>query len=71
MGLSFRIGHLMGLEERKILINRFIYANFNYCPVEWHFSFRESVNKIECIQKSIKVSPQWLFFTLWNSFEKN
>ena len=24
-----RIGHLLGLEERKILINSFIYANFN------------------------------------------
>ena len=28
-----RIGHLIGFEERKILINSFIYANFNYCPL--------------------------------------
>ena len=28
-----RIRHLIGLEERKILINRHIYANFNYCPL--------------------------------------
>ena len=29
----YSIGHLIGLEERKILINSFIYANFNYCPL--------------------------------------
>ena len=28
-----RIGHVIGLEERKILINSFIYANSNYCPL--------------------------------------
>ena len=46
-----RIEHLIGLEERKILINCFINANFNYCPIAWHFSSRESINKIENIQK--------------------
>ena len=46
-----RIRHLIGLEERKILINSFIYANFNYCPLVWHFSSRKSINKIENIQK--------------------
>ena len=28
-----RIRHLIGLEERKILINSFIYSNFNCCPL--------------------------------------
>ena len=46
-----RIRHLIRLEERKILINSFIYSNFNYCPLVWHFSSRKSVNKIENIQK--------------------
>ena len=46
-----RIEHLIGLEERKILMNCFINANFNYCPIVWHFSSRESINKIENIQK--------------------
>ena len=46
-----RIGHLLGLEERKILINSFIHANFNYCSLVWHFGFRKSINKIENIQK--------------------
>ena len=48
-----RIRHLKGLEERKILINSFIYANFYYCPLEWHFSSRKSINKIENIQKRV------------------
>ena len=46
-----RIWHLLRLEERKILINIFIYANFNYCLLVWHFSSRKSINKIENIQK--------------------
>ena len=45
-----RIRHLIGLEGRKILINSFIYSNFNYCPLVWHFSSRKSINKIENIQ---------------------
>ena len=47
----WRIGHLTGLEEWKILINSFIYANFNYYLLVWHFSSRKSINKIENIQK--------------------
>ena len=41
-----RIGHFVGLGERKKLITSFIYANFNYCPLVWHFS-----SKLENIQK--------------------
>ena len=46
-----RIRQLIGLEERKILTNSFIYSNFNYCPLVWHFSSRKSINEIENIQK--------------------
>ena len=46
-----RIGDLIGLEERKTLINSFIYTNFKYCPFAWHFSSRKSINKIENIRK--------------------
>ena len=46
-----RLGYLIGFEEKKILINSFIYANFNYCPLVWHFSSKKSINKIENIQK--------------------
>ena len=48
-----RIGHLLRLEEREreILLNNFIYVNFNYYPLVWDFSSRKSINKIENIQK--------------------
>ena len=46
-----KVEHLLGLEERKILINSFIYANFNYCRLVWHFSSRKFMNKIETKQK--------------------
>ena len=45
------IGYLKGFEERKKLINSFIYANFNYCPFVWHLSSKKSIAKIENIQK--------------------
>ena len=35
----------------EILINSFIYSNFNYCPLVWHFSSCKSTAKIEKIQK--------------------
>ena len=37
--------------EIKILINSFIYSNFNYCPLVWHFSSCKSTVKIEKIHK--------------------
>ena len=33
------------------IVNSFIYANFNYCPLVCHFSNCESIRKIEKIQK--------------------
>ena len=41
----------MGKKEREAIINSFIYSNFNYCPLVWHFCLCKSANKIEQIQK--------------------
>ena len=41
----------MGKSEEVAVVNSFIYANFNYCPMVWHFSACESIRKIEKIQK--------------------
>ena len=35
----------------EILINSFIYSNFSYCPLVWHFSSCKSTAKIEKIHK--------------------
>ena len=47
----FRQRLYSGLQERIALINSFVYANFNYCPLVWHFSTARSTSKIENIQK--------------------
>ena len=37
----------LGTEERFVLV----YSNFNYYPLEWRFSSKKSLNKIESLQK--------------------
>ena len=41
----------MGQSEKVAIINSFVLSNFNYCPLVWHFSYCESITKIEKIQK--------------------
>ena len=36
--------------KKQFLINSFVYANFNYCPLIWHFCSVKSVRKIKQIQ---------------------
>ena len=46
-----RLQKYMRTPEEVAIVNSFIYANFNYCPLVWHFSTCESIRKIEKIQK--------------------
>ena len=46
-----RLAKLMGNKEKIAMINSFVYSNFNYCPLVWHFCSCESLQKIEKIQK--------------------
>ena len=46
-----RLKSLLGEKERKNLVNSFIYANFSYCPLVWHFCSKSSMRKIESIHK--------------------
>ena len=41
----------MGFKKKEILLNSFVYSNFNYCPLVWHFCSAKSVKKIEKIQE--------------------
>ena len=41
----------MGFKEKEVLLNIFVYSNFNYCPLAWHFCSSKSLNKIEKIQE--------------------
>ena len=33
-----RLKSLLGLKEKEVFVNRFIYSNFNYCPLAWMLS---------------------------------
>ena len=46
-----RLKHLLGFEERKVLVNTFVMSNFNYCSLVWNFSSAQSLNKIANLQK--------------------
>ena len=46
-----RIQKFMGFKEKEILLNSFVYSNFNYCPLVGYFCLRKSVKKIEKIQE--------------------
>ena len=46
-----RLKCFLGFEERKVLTNRFLLSNFNYCPVIWSMSPAKSLNTDENLQK--------------------
>ena len=37
-----RLQKFLSFKEKKILINSYFMANFNYCPLVWMFMFRNS-----------------------------
>ena len=41
----------LGQKGKEILINSFLYSNFNYGPLIWHLKTRKGVNKIEKVQE--------------------
>ena len=47
----YRLKQYMGKKQLEVLINSFVYSNFNYCPLIWHFCSCQSSNKVEQIQK--------------------
>ena len=46
-----RLSYYIPVETRKILVEAFIFSNFNYCPLVWYFSTAKQINKIERIQE--------------------
>ena len=41
----------MGFKEKEVLLIGFVYSNFNYCPLAWHFWSSKSLHKIENMQE--------------------
>ena len=46
-----RLKSSIGFKEKKILVQSFIYSNFDYCPLVWYFSSSKSLQKIEKLQE--------------------
>ena len=46
-----RLKSFVGFEERKILVQSFVFSNFNYCLLVWHFSSAKSAHKIKKMQE--------------------
>ena len=46
-----RLKRYVGHEELFVLVDSFIYSNFNYCPLVRMFSSKRSLNKIKNLQK--------------------
>ena len=46
-----RLKSFLGFEEKRVLVQSFVFSNFNYCPLVWFFSSSKSVEKIEKVQE--------------------
>ena len=46
-----RLTGLLDMPSRKAIYNSFIVSNFNYCPLVYYFTSRESINKMQKIQE--------------------
>ena len=46
-----RLTGFIDMSGRKAIYNSFIVSNFNYCPIVWYFTSRESINKMQKIQE--------------------
>ena len=47
-----RIGAVLGQKEKEVLINSFVYSNFNYGRLMWHFTTHKGIKKVEKVQES-------------------
>ena len=46
-----RLKPFLCLKERVVLVNSFIYSNFDYFPLVWMFSHKKPLNKTETLHK--------------------
>ena len=63
----YRLQNFLSIKAKSILIQSFIFANFNYCTLVWHVSFLKSLKKVEDIQKR---APRFLHDDNESSYEQ-
>jgi len=51
LNFLIRQRRFLNRDGKKVVIEGFILANFNYCPLVWHFCSSESMKKLERIQE--------------------
>ena len=51
LNVMYRFKGIFNFKEKETVYNTFILANFNYCPIVWHFCGKTSTKKIELIQE--------------------
>ena len=52
---------------KTILVNSFIYSNFNYCPFVWHITSANSIRVIEKIQEPLL---RFQFYDFYSTYEE-
>ena len=51
----FRLKKYISQKELEVVLNSFLYSNFNYCLLVWHFSINKSIEKIENIKRCLRL----------------
>ncbi len=51
LNVLYRFKVIFDLKQREKMYNTFIYSNFNYCPIVWHFCGNVNTKKIEKTQE--------------------
>ena len=46
-----RLKSFISFAEKEVLVQSFVYSNFNCCPLVWYFSSSKSLQRIERIQE--------------------
>ena len=67
-----RIQSLARQKKKEASANTFVYSNFNYCSIIWHFAAKKSRNKREKKSRTLpKIALQQHYWNIWRSTNKN
>ena len=50
INVLLRLSNVFNQETKILIYKSFIYSNFNYCPLVWHFCSKASTDKLEKLQ---------------------
>ena len=50
INVLLRLSNVLNQETKILIYKSFIYSNFNYCPLVWHYCSKASTDKLEKMQ---------------------